>query len=333
MKTERSLYLLLLFLCSLLIVTNAQTPVPANPEPDEDLVLLDVQVVRADTGETVTRVAPGDFRVLENGWHREVTRISQGRWPTSIVILVDVTKSFRPALSKLLPEMESILRQLPERNEIAIVAFGEHAQLMQSFTADRKAAAEQFSHLTDATLQKSLGKKPKLKEGLSLASEVMKTAQPRHRRAIVLLTTETLYSWWPRFGDGGLGTDQTILDSGSAISAVLLTRSMSRVSWVMLFLTAMSETSAGPAPLPPTVRTWATRTGGEVFGGPQEGIVNALTTTLARLNERVVIGFVPDNKQRDNRLRQVQVLPTDKLRQRAGEVEIRVIEGFRLPVP
>lgn len=326
MKTERSLYLLLLFLCSLLIVTNAQIPVPADPEPDEDLILLDVQVVRADTGETVTRVAPGDFRVLENGWHREVTRISQGRWPTSIVILVDVTKSFRPALSKLLPEMESILQQLPERNEIAIVAFGEHAQLMQSFTADRKTTAERFSHLTDAALQKSLGKKPKLKEGLSLASEVMKTAQPRHRRAVVLLTTETLYSWWPRFGDGGLGTDQTILDSGSTISAVLLTRQMSRASLMMMFLGA-----APVAELPLTARTWATRTGGEVFGGPQEGIVNALTTTLARLNERVVIGFVPDNKQRDNRLRQVQVLPTDKLRQRAGEVEIRVIEGFRLP--
>ncbi|HZS10555.1 MAG TPA: VWA domain-containing protein [Blastocatellia bacterium] len=323
-------------LCSLaLFAFSSLTPVAAQtttPKPaasgDDALVLLDVQLIRAGTGEPVTRLSPGDIRVFEDGAECPVREISHGRLPLAVVLVVDVGKSFHPTIGHLTPEIESALGRLGARDEVAVVAFNESAEVIQEFTRDRKLIAQKFAALSDPVWQKKLGGKQKLEAGLARAGALMEKGNPLSRRVIVLMTRETIYTWLPRSGDYKVAASREVLTSGSTICGALLTRGRSG------FATFMSVVSVFPV-VPPdqrndplVIRSWASRTGGEVFGGPKEALGTGLAALFARLHERVVISIVPRSLTRDGSYHTLRMAPSSDLERREGAVEIRAIEGY-----
>ncbi|MFN0119470.1 MAG: VWA domain-containing protein [Blastocatellia bacterium] len=335
----------LLFLTLTLAAARSQSPAPASPpagpstntaKPDDDfddLHYLDVQVIRRDNGEPVTRISPRDFRVLENGFTHPVRRVTVDRWPLSVVLLVNTGKDFQPALAPIAKDIDLALQKLRPKDEVSVIAFNETSELLQEFTTDRKAVAAKFFQLTDPLWQKKLGKKTDADQALRHAGELMNGAKANHRRVVIVFSQETLFSWWPQFKADKAAYARDVLRSGSAICGVMLSKEMSGFSRLLTLGAPVWHETISPTPVntQPLVRVWAERTGGEVFGGDRLGLAPALARLFERLHQRVLVGFIPIRPERDVSFRSLDLEVSSELEDREGPVEVRVREGYFAP--
>lgn len=349
--TKRCFRALALFVLLAPLSPSAQTQAPQNPTEkqekkeapapnqaggnpaadDEPMVLLDVQVIRRETGEPVTSLAPQDLGLAEDGLARPVKQLAYRRFPLSVVLVVDATKPFQPSRANLGTGLRNALDKLGEKDEVALLAFGQRPQVIESFSRDRKTITDRFSALDDPALQKTLGEKPQLEKALMAAGALMEKAAPRHRRIIVLLTSENSFSLLPkpsRFDQAG---SPEVIQAGSTINGVIQLKGPGLFSKVLLTAATVGTYGlAGPLAMqpPPVVQTWAARTGGEVFATERDGLATGLIALFERMRERVTLGFVPLNKTMDGAFRRLRIYASPSLERREGEVELRFPEGY-----
>jgi VWFA-related protein len=298
---------------------------------DEPMVLLDVQAVRRDTGEPITTLAPSDLVLAEDGLTRPVKQLAYQRFPLSVVLVVNATRSFQPSRAKLGAGLRVALEKLGEKDEVALLAFGRQSQVIEGFTRDRKTIADQFGTLDDPALQKSLGEKPEIEKALMTAGGLMEKAAPRRRRVLVLLTSEKSFSLLPKPSRYSQADSPQVIQAGSTINGVIQVKEMGTFSKLLL-ATAVVGTFGLATPMaiqpPPVVQTWAARTGGEVFATERDGLATGLIALFERMRERVTLGFVPLNPTMDGSFRRLRLSASSRLERREGEVELRFPEGY-----
>src|SRR5262245_31619140 len=102
-----------------------------------DLVVLDAQVLDRKTGAAVAGLTGGDFTILEDGIPQRITHFSQDQIPLSLVLAVDCSTSVLPVLAQIHQGALHALEALKPEDEVAVVAFGVRAEVIQGFSRDR----------------------------------------------------------------------------------------------------------------------------------------------------------------------------------------------------
>jgi VWFA-related protein len=340
--TKTFLRLLAILLLAPLSFTQLQaqstSPLKTSGQ-DEPLLLFDLQVVRSGTGEIVTGLSPADFKVLDEGFTRPVRQLSYGRYPLSIVLLADVSKGFQTSLMRLRLGLANAFEKLNDADEVSLIAFGERSQMIQEFTKDRNAVAEKFRTLDDPGLLKTLGDGQQLEKALAVAGAKMEKVSPSRRKLIILMTSENAFSWLPKLSRSSKADSPVVRHAGSTINGVIQVKGRNGFSSAFLNAVSLGGVFAGvgagvpPYPVglhqtPPVIRTWAARTGGEVFASEGDRISTGLIALFERMRERVIVGFAPMNKTMDGSFRRLDLMISPELTNREGPVELRFPEGY-----
>jgi VWFA-related protein len=152
------------------------------------LVVLDALVENKKTGNLIGTLQANDFTLSEDGVPQHIIFFSHDQLPLSVVFLFDLTDSVRPALKPLAEGAREILGHLKPQDEVAVMVFSSHTELLQNFTTDRMLAAD------------AIGKASTMKSGdgtfihesmYEAVDQAMKSATPGSRRVMVWFTDGT----------------------------------------------------------------------------------------------------------------------------------------------
>jgi VWFA-related protein len=138
---------------------------------------LVVTVVEQKTGKAVTGLKAGDFTVSEDKAVRRVEAAEYTSGLLDIMMLVD-SSLVGPAVQ---PVATSLIGQLQEKDQMAVVAFHSSADLIQDFTASRELLMRALSGV-------KYGNTPRVLDALYAAIDGgFRTSN--FRRVVILLTT------------------------------------------------------------------------------------------------------------------------------------------------
>ena len=138
---------------------------------------LSVSVVEAKTGRFVDGLQAGDFTVLDDKTPRAVEAVEvTAAGPMDVMLLLD-TSLAGPAVQ---PFASSLIHQLQDKDQMAIVGYHSSADLVQDFTSSRQL-------LEGAVAKLKYGNTPRVLDALSaVIREGFENAV--YRRVILLLT-------------------------------------------------------------------------------------------------------------------------------------------------
>jgi VWFA-related protein len=120
---------------------------PASPAATTTLrvttryVMLDALVENKKTGALAGGLDAKDFRLSEDGVPQRITDFSHDQLPLSVVLLFDLTDTVRPVLKPLAAGAAEILGHLKAQDQVAVMVFSSHTEVLQPFTGDRALAA------------------------------------------------------------------------------------------------------------------------------------------------------------------------------------------------
>lgn len=109
------------------------------------LVVVDAQVLKKKTRTPVNGLTERDFVLYEEGVKQQITHFSQDKLPLSIVLLLDVSGSVMPAIDQVRDSGLRALNELKPGDEVAVMAFGVWATVLQGFTKDRQLIAARIA--------------------------------------------------------------------------------------------------------------------------------------------------------------------------------------------
>jgi len=143
-------------------------------------------------GSLLRLTTKDDFEIEDNGVKQPIAHFSRGESPLSIVLLADVAGSTAYALSSLRRGVKQWMSKLDPDDEVALMAFGSGAVLVQDFTTDRKLIAVKLRNFAEDARKHNLGSYQSRTGAVFQAAEQMdKVANPLSRRVIVVVTDDT----------------------------------------------------------------------------------------------------------------------------------------------
>jgi VWFA-related protein len=104
-------------------------------------VVLDALVENRKTGNLVDNLEAKDFQVAEDGNPQRISCFSHDQLPLSVVFLFDLTDTVRPTLKPLTHGAYEMLGHLKPQDEVSIMVFSSHTELLQDFTTDSALAS------------------------------------------------------------------------------------------------------------------------------------------------------------------------------------------------
>lgn len=221
---------------------------PAEPQKAPAIrVVVNMVVVNASvtdsSGRRLSDLASSDFEVLEDGIKQEVKFFQSTESPFHVALLIDTSGSTSSKLKLLRKAAERFLNQLTPQDRVAIVEVADRVQLIQSFTADRRALARRLDRLGSA-----------VRSGTLLHDAVVDVLENvfqrvEGRKAVVFLTDGQDTGSKARIGDVRQAVYQSdavlyglLVDTEQDVEKVLKTAA-DRYSKMALVLEAISERS------------------------------------------------------------------------------------------
>lgn len=296
-------------MCALFAAGQQNATAPANSFDDgppvirvmSQFVVLDAEVVNKKTGDLVGDLRAKDFALTEDRRPEEISYFSRDELPLSVVFLFDLTDTVRPVLEPLADEAQRMLGHLKPQDEVAVMAFSSHTELLQGFTTDRSAAA--------AAIEKA--SKMKSKDGTFIdedmyeaAREAMRATIPESRRVLVWLTDGTA-NFENSFTRAAIGREAP----EHLHSKEEATRELFRSGAVVEALIERSEETdqvtaggAGHFSFVTTARIgdidrYAEATGGLAMEGSARHVAAQLAALIERLRERYALGYAPSSSK------------------------------------
>jgi VWFA-related protein len=148
------------------------------------MVLADVQVINAKTGVPAQKLASEDFRIFEDGVEQNIAQVWRDELPLSAVLLFDLTASVRGVLNHLAEGATAALAHFKPGDEVAVMAYGQTARLVDGFSTDRGATVRAIR----ATAAMRTNEFAYFNEAVYQADQQLKATAPSHRRVIIWLT-------------------------------------------------------------------------------------------------------------------------------------------------
>jgi VWFA-related protein len=152
------------------------------------LVVLDALVENRKTGELAENLEAKDFQVSEDGVPQTISYFSHDQLPLSVVFLFDLTATVQPALKPLVQGAYGILGHLKPQDEVAIMVFSSHTELLQGFTRDRALASAAIEKASDMKTTEGTFIHEDMCEAIDQANQ---STVPESRRVLVWLTDGT----------------------------------------------------------------------------------------------------------------------------------------------
>jgi len=99
----------------------------------------DIYVSVVDSkGAPAAGLTAEDFRVREDGVAREVLKTATATEPLSVALLVDDSQAATPAVQMIREAVDTFLKSLDGKAEMAIVTFGDRPTIVVDYTTDQK---------------------------------------------------------------------------------------------------------------------------------------------------------------------------------------------------
>jgi VWFA-related protein len=299
-----------------------------------DLVLLDVQVLARQTGHAISGLGQADFTVFENGVKQEIAHFSYDRLPLSVVLLVDVSGSVLPYVERLQQGALQALAKLKPEDEVAVLAFGRQVWLTRDFTRDRAAlvaALNEFrtgAYLSGQQLNTDSGGPTAIGEGIYYAAaQLAATAQPRRRRAILIITDNLPNDSHPPHSRAEVTAQ--LFEAGAVLHALIVDDAGSKMakasqySPLNIFTEKVIFKSAG------NVNGYVEQTGGQLLRANQADAGEQLAALIEQLRMRYSIGYTPLNTKFDGRFRKLNVKLTRQAAAPYGPLVIKTRAGYQ----
>jgi VWFA-related protein len=302
--------------------TVASAPAADRVELAVDLVVTDAQVVEKDTAKIVGGLKKEDFVIYEDGVRQQLAHFGQGTLPLSVILMIDRAGCLDPINSKVREATLEALGRLKPQDEVALMAYAEHTELVQRFSLDHAAVAAAFDRMPPHHEEAEHC----LNVAVDDASDYMRQASnPYGRRVIIFVTGIT------RAADCGDPSNKEALDdvfeSGSVVCAILPRSAGQRMeNGATIGILA----AAGAFGLPTTkLEKFAEETGGEIVSAKTEDLNASFDGLIERLRTRYTLGFVSTNTKFDGSFRKLKVELTPEATKRVGKkVVVQTRRGY-----
>jgi len=283
------------------------------------LVVVDAQVLGKKAGIPVNGLRERDFMLYEEGVKQQITHFSQDKLPLSIVLLLDVSGSVMPAIDQVRDSGLRALNELKPGDEVALMAFGAWATVLQDFTQTRQLIAAQVAAI------ESMG--PWIREGSYIdeavyeaAKYLAKASNPDSRRIIVIVT-DNLSNQPATLGHSESEAMQQLHASGAAVCGLV----------VGDFNAAVNEYKRQGFLLKDSIGGYLAETGGILSQVDKDDVTAKLARLIERLRSRYSLGYTPLNLKRDGRFRNIKLKVSPEVERREGEVTIVARKGYYAP--
>jgi VWFA-related protein len=329
--------------------TAASRPRRVNLEsanPFANLVMLDVLAVNKKTGAMVKTLGKDDFEIEDRGAKQPISYFSRGEAPLSVVLLVDVTGNTMYALSSLRRSVKQWMGKLNPDDEVALMAFGAGAVVMQDFTTDRKLITLKLRNFAEDARKQNLGAYQVRSSAVFQAAEyVEKAANPLSRRVIVVITddTKSLY-------EGGKPelVAERVLGSGCSVYALVANGYRARKGKITRVIVEsalysfgnpvsfainlggriVSEAAVNAITNDRSFGRIVARSGGSASRADGDTTADKLTLLLDHMRSRYVIGFAPPQHTTGDRFHKLNLKLTPQAQKREGEVVVGAAQGY-----
>jgi len=285
-----------------------------------ELVVVDAQVLSKKTGTPVNGLTERDFVLYEEGVKQRITHFSQDKLPLSIVLLLDVSGSVMPAINQVRDSGLRALNELKPGDEVAVMAFGAWATVLQNFTKDRQAVAAQV-----ATIE-SMG--PWIREGTHIdeavyeaAKYLAKASNPDSRRIIVIVTDNITSNQTHLPGHSESDAMQQLHESGAAVCGLV----------VGDFNATVNEYGKQGFILRDSIGGYLAETGGILSQVDKDDVTAKLARLIERLRSRYSLGYTPLNGKRDGKFRNIKLKVSAEIERRDGQMTIVARKGYYAP--
>jgi VWFA-related protein len=328
------------------LVAQQSTPPPASSqEPaapvirvSSQLVVLDLLVRNKKTATPIDKLEAKDFSVEEDGQPQQISSFSRDVLPLSVVFLFDLTDTVRPVLKPLAEGAFEILGHLKLQDQVAIMVFSSHTELLQDFTADRALAAAAIEKASDMKSNDGTFIHEDMYEAVQAA---MRSRPTGTRRVLVWLT------------DGTANVENSVTQKtiGREAPARLHSKEEATTSLMQsdVVVSALIERSAATdavlvaADVTPfaliagarlgDIDHYAEMTGGPVLKTSKKEVAARLAELIDQLRSRYTLGYVPSGTKPPGTFckTQVQLVPAaykEHQELRKSEVEVRTRRGY-----
>ena len=324
----------ILCLCLLAFTAWGQDDAAAIFRTTSQLVLLDVQVLRAKTQTSTGGLEAKDFEVYEDGARQEVSVFGRERFPLSIVLLFDLTSSVHGVLRRLADSAENVLQHLRPEDEVAVMSYSASAQLVDGFTTDRQRTATAIGR---AAAMKS-GEAAFFNEAVFQAARQLEQSHTATSRRVVLWLTDNFPDAPSGFMRSHYGKSlkgapphteaeaiRALHESGTVVTALLLKDPLAMM-WAEALYAA-----EGPARLKypaGNAHSYAEITGGVSPGMRGKNVEERLAEAIDGLRSRYTIGYRPANARPAGTFCRVHVALAAGGPLRSQEWKVLVRQGY-----
>ena len=288
-------------LTALLSIALLSTPLLAQdeqPTPDNvihvstQLVTLDALVENKKTHALIGNLNRSDFQLTEDGTPQNLTYFDHDQLPLSIVFLFDITESVRPALKPLAKGALEVLAHLKPQDEVSVMAFSSHTELLQDFTTDRLRAAMAVDRASTMKTNEGSFVHECMYEAIDQA---MRSSIPNSRRVLVWLTdgTSNLENKFTQKQMGResppiLHTEKENIDrlqrTGVVVSGLI---EHSTLGDLVITSALLEGTRFGD------IKNYAALTGGPVLKTSKKEVADRLSDLIDDLRSRYTLGYRP----------------------------------------
>jgi len=326
--------LILLLLC---VRSHAQILEQPDDPPtihvSTQFVILDALVENKKTGNLISTLQPTDFTLTEDGIPQPITYFSHDQLPLSVVFLFDLTDTVRPALKPLADGARQILAHLKPQDEVAIMVFSSHTELLQPFTTDRALAA---AAIAQASTMKT-GDGTFLHESMYEAiDEATKSTTPGSRKVMVWLTDGTsnfqnsltqklLAKAAPAHLHTREESTQHLFRSGAVVSALIDETPATEAFMMANPISLIFGGRLGE------IKKYADLTGGPVLDTSNRKIAARLAEMIDQLRGRYTLGYKPSTAKPPGTFCKLQLRLTPEARQQLPSqrnIVVRTSRGY-----
>jgi VWFA-related protein len=266
------------------------------------LVLIDALVENEKTGDPVANLQREDFQVLEDGQPQTISYFSHDQLPLSVVFLFDLTATVQPTLKPLAEGASQILKHLKPQDEVSVMVFSSHTELLQDFTTDRALATAAIERASEMKSGEGTFIHEDMYEAIDQAG---KSTVPESRRVMVWLTDGTsnfensvTQKAIGQQAPARLHTKEEattkLLHSGVVVAALIDRSARTDAFMAVTDISPLSFIAGGRIG---DINKYADATGGPVLKTSKKEITARLSELLDQLRERYTLGYKPSTEK------------------------------------
>jgi VWFA-related protein len=295
---------------------------PTTFRASSDFVLVDALALNKRTGTPIDGLTAQDFQISEDGVPQTIAYFSRDQLSLSVIFLFDLTDSVRDALKPLAASAREVLARLKPQDEVAVMTFSSHLDLLQRFTTDHALAAAAIEKASD---MKSPEATFIFEDIWEAAGEMEKATIPGSRRVLAFFTDGTANEQSPfarslygRQAPAHLHSEheatERLLRSGAVVAALiettpltyrLISQDVNPLGWAMGGGSRLGD-----------VRHYADQTGGPVLDTKKTEAPDRMAKLLDELRDRYTLGYKPSASRRAGSFCRIRLTLTREARLR-----------------